>query len=272
MRLIGLLLIRDEQDMLDEALRNHTLFCDMILVLDGTEGAGQVQSEAICRSFRQVREYWRDAETGYELPLRDGARQFLLDRARAMFGQPNWYVVLHGDELWGRDPRPLLAHEPKECAGISVDLYHFFPHVSERATWNFGAGSTSIEALSRWYMMPPIVEQRLFADTGSSDYAVDQHSRTIPDGIGVRHENLAVKQYNYRTPMQAHQRALQRRDAQWQENHYQHLIPGPDNFFVETLARKEGRWAAMIPAGEGIATNIEENPLPSLRRRPDAQL
>ena len=68
-QLIGLMMIKDESDILDETLRNHEQFCDAILVLDGSSGAEQERSLAICRKSAKVQGYWRDQETGYPLPL-----------------------------------------------------------------------------------------------------------------------------------------------------------------------------------------------------------
>jgi hypothetical protein len=265
MRLIGLMMIRDEQDMLREAIRNHVIFCDSMLVLDGTEGPERVASESICRSFEQVKEYWTDADTAYERPLRDGARQFLLERGRSLFGKGNWYVVLHGDEIWGQDPRPHLDLQPTDTQGIAIDLYHFFPHVSQRGAWNFAPDRSSIEALAQWYMLPPVWEDRLFFDSGEFDYEITRHSRTIPAGIQPRKTSLVVKQYNYRSPGQSHKRAIGRSQSDWQENHYRHLLDSADDFFVETLERDDGHWAGLVPIGKGAVANCAEHPLPTLR-------
>ena len=262
--LIGLMMIRDEQDMLAEALRNHVRFCHAIFVLDGTQGDGQKTSQAICNAFPQVLGYWQDHETGYQRPLRDGARQFLLERSRERFGRNNWHAVLHGDEIWAEDPCPHLKRVCFNKDAILIRLYHFFPHVSKRNTWAFSAG-VSIEALAQWYMMPPIPESRLFWDSGLHNYEVERHSWTIPPGIVRRKMKLVVKQYNYRTPEQAHRRAVERKAENWQHNHYQHLLDGSVNFFVESLAQEGMKWCEKVRPGGGRATNIQRNPLPTWR-------
>jgi len=257
-------MIRNEQDMLEEALQNHIKFCDAIFVLDGTEGEGGRISEEICRSFSKVYGYWADRDTGYARPLRDGARQFLLEKAREKLGSNNWVAILHGDEIWGQNPRLYLNLNPPEPEGLSVDLYHFFPHVSERNSWDFREGVTLIETMSKWYMYPPIIEHRLFYDSGNKNFDVNRHSKVLPEDISDSHSDIIVKQYNYRSPQQAYRRAVQRRDCRWQYNHYQHLLDGPKGFFVETLACDSHQWAAMVPVGEGEARNLANHPLPSL--------
>jgi hypothetical protein len=263
--MIGLLMIKDETDMLAEALRNHTVFCDAIYVLDGTEGPLQAQSEAICRSFPQIKGYWCDTDTGIARPLKDGARGVLLQHARTEQGHGHWYAVLHGDEIWSQDPRNLVAECPEGVHACSINLYHFFPHVSERKTWNYVPNVTSIEACATHFMLPGILEHRLFYDTGAYDYDIGRHSRVVPMGLDVFHTDFAVKQYNYRTPHQAHTRAVMRRDDAWQQNHYRHLIDGTDHFFIETLANDTHKWAGLVPIGEGTVTNFAETPLPHLQ-------
>jgi hypothetical protein len=208
-----------------------------------------------------VREYWRDADTSLPMPLRDGARRFLLERARARFGRGNWYAVLHGDEIWGSDPRPHLGAMPSDCDVMAVRFYHFFPHVSQRTSWSFGRGR-SIEALARWYMLPPIGEHRVFWDAGHADYDSSRHSRTVPDGLAAWQSACVVKQYNYRSPAQAVERARQRTRDGWQERHYQHLLAGPDEFFRESLEMPGAQWAGSVPVGHGKATNTDDAPLP----------
>jgi len=270
--IIGLMMIRDEQDMLVEALKNHSCFCSAILVLDGSCGQSQTITRDICNQHPSIIEYWHDDDTGYDQPLRDGGRQFLLERAREIFGLNQWYAVLHGDELWAKDPRAFLCI-PEEPYGVETQLYHFFPHTTERKTWAF-PGNGSIESTARWYMMPPGKEHRLFFDSGKHDYVVDQHSTTIPPDITRITLPIPIKQYNYRTPEQSHKRANDRKQSNWQKNHYQHLLNGPEGFFVDSLAVCGHKWLGWIPAGQGQVTNITANPLPTLScpdKQPDRQ-
>jgi hypothetical protein len=253
--MIGLMLIKDEQDMLAETLRNHTRFCNHIFVLDGTIGDGQAESEAICRSFPQVEDYRRDTDVGVR-QARDGIRQHLLSRARERYGTGQWYALLHGDEIWASDPRPEIATHAD--TGLQVQFYHFFPHASQAGAWDM---TLSVEARHSWYMLPWTPEARLFQDTGR-DFDVDQHSRTLPRGMRTVQTSLVVKSYNYRSPAQAHCRAVSRARHHWQTNHYTHLIHSSDRFFVDSLAQDGMKWSGWSKPGEGLATNLDENPLP----------
>lgn len=263
--MIGLLMIRDEADVLAEVLTNHSKFCSSILVLDGTVGPEQAKSEEIARSFPAVRGYWRDDQTGIEPPLRDGARWFLLEVARKMWGFGHWYAVLHGDEIWTVDPREKLATLPRGILGGVVSLYHFFPHISQRDSWSFEPGVDSIEQLCRYYMRPAIREERLFFDAGTFDYEPTRHSKVIPSGIESADLDIALKQFNYRSSTQATTRAQSRAGAGWQRNHYQHLLDETrDGFFVESLANPEFQWAASVPLGEGTVHLADDSTFATL--------
>jgi hypothetical protein len=251
--IVGLMLIKDEQDVLEETLSNHLKFCDMIFVLDGTIGTDRDISYSICRD--KVYGYWTDEEVGRT--IRDGSRQFLLDKARDVVGSNNWYVVLHGDEIWGSDPRPLMMDEHE--IAYAVKFYHFFPHISQRSCWEFG--KKSIEKCCEWYMVPPTPEVRIFFDAGLN-YDYSKHSRTVPIGLRVEQSDLIVKSYNYRSPEQAHRRAVDRKITGWQTNHYAHLLDSADGFFVSSLAENNMKWNGWLSPGEGDTTNTKINPLP----------
>lgn len=79
--LIGLM-IKDEADILAEALENYSRFCDAILVFDGVVREVQRRSKETCNSFEKVAEYWQNEVTGYPLPRRGGARKLLLEKSR----------------------------------------------------------------------------------------------------------------------------------------------------------------------------------------------
>lgn len=248
------MLIRDEQDMLEEAFANHLKFCDAIFVLDGTIGPEGDVSRAICEP--KVAGYWRDEETGYDRIV-CGSRQFLLDKARQRMGLNNWYVVLHGDEIWGSDPRSLMIG--KDPIAYRVKFHHFFPHVSQKDCWEFG--EKSIEECSKWYMTPYTPEARIFFDAGLN-YDISRHFYTIPIGLDTKQTELIVKSYNYRSPEQAHRRAVGRKATGWQTNHYAHLLDSPNRFFIESLAEDGMKWNGWSEPGEGIVTNTDINPLP----------
>jgi calcineurin-like phosphoesterase family protein len=98
MLIIGLMLIRNENDILREVLAEHFKFSDHIFVLDGTTEDSKLSKE-ICQSFENISHYTENQlPSHYPHPIRDGCRQFLVERAREKFGAQGWFVILHGDD------------------------------------------------------------------------------------------------------------------------------------------------------------------------------
>ncbi len=236
-RLIGLLMIRDEADVLPEMLAEATRWFDRILVLDGTT-VQRTETDAILAATPEVVFVVRDDQVPQ--PVRDGARQHLLDEARHRFGVDNWIGVLHGDELIERDPRPLLAsRHPSLDPSIRIRLVHTFLHVDDKEDWDERSRLPVRERLSHC-MWPGVPEARFFFDRGDRDYEVGRHSKVVPSSLraGPLVDGFTVVQYNERTPGQVLARARQRAESRWQDGHYGRFTgaaDGDESAFVATL-------------------------------------
>ena len=237
-RLIGIMMIRKENDILDETLKNLTITFDRIFVLDGTEPEDEFQAgKKIMEKYPEVELILRDKETPGPFPIRDGARHYLLQEVRKRYGVNNWIGILHGDELYTFDPRVVLGNvNPNETPVVSVRLCHFFLHRDDQEHWT-EIKSLPLEQRVTHYMWPGTPEDRFFFDKGLVDYCPARHSLVVPfeHGSGrMTHDYLIVKQYNYRSPRQMYDRACQRIGSCWQSNHYEHIYK-EKLFFVNGL-------------------------------------
>lgn len=232
-RFIGLLMIRTENDVLPESLASMTRYFDRILVLDGTpKGPERDRCRDILSMHDEVVAVFADEDVG--APIRDGARQILLDEARSQFGVDNWIGILHGDEFHDNSPADLLRrHNPLLDPSIRVRVIHHFLHTDDAADWEERATLPVAERV-RHYMWPGIPETRFFFDNGVRNYRLQQHSQVVPRGlrIGPLVDGYHIRQYNYRSPQQALDRATDRLSREWQEAHYAQML---DNAFVATL-------------------------------------
>ena len=100
---IGLMVTRDEEDVIAEVMDANKKYFDKILVLDGSSD----RTEEIVRGYDCVKYFLKDTAIIDRLPNRkfeDGARQFLLEKAQQMYPVEGWFTLLHGDEIWHDDP------------------------------------------------------------------------------------------------------------------------------------------------------------------------
>lgn len=227
-RLVGLMMIRNESDILEDVLRNCTVFSDRIYVLDGSDPEEHEKTREICGRFVEVKAIIRDADTQGPFPVRDGARHYLLQRARAEHGSGRWIAVLHGDEFHTRDPRPFLFRaDPTVTPVVILRLCHFFLHRRDEKDWD-RLRRLPVEKRVTSYMWPGTPEDRFFYDDPRYDYNPAHHSLVVPytrpEYARFEPPNLVAKQYNYRTPAQMTKRARERIDSGWQKNHYQHIV------------------------------------------------
>ena len=274
-RLVGLMMLRDEDDVLEEVLASAVRWFDRILVLDGTrDPARRERTEAILAARPEVVHVARDddvaARRGRPGPVRDGARQLLLDEARRRYGADRWIGVLHGDEFVDRDPRPLLAaRRPLLDPTVRVRLVHGFLHVDDRREWAASPDAWSrrpVRERIRHVMWPGVPETRFFFDRGTRDYALDHHSKVVPTSFraGPLEDGFCVVQYNERSPAQAVERARARSATGWQHAHYQRFLDPLDDVFVDSLDRPGRPFApefGLDPLGPFRPALVDDVPL-----------
>ena len=78
---IGLMITRDEEDVIEQVMESNKKYFDKIFVLDGSSD----RTEEIIRSYECVKYFLKDSEIIRLLPnhkFEDGARQFLLKKAQ----------------------------------------------------------------------------------------------------------------------------------------------------------------------------------------------
>ena len=273
-RLVGLLMIRDEDDVLEEMLRTATQWFDRILVLDGTTDAHRVSATtSILESFPEVVHVLKDADVS-AAAIRDGARQFLLDEARRRYGTNQWIGLLHADEFIDQDPRPLLnAHHPMLDPVLRVRLVHAFLHTDNEAQWSADPAAWNSQPLRErvdHVMWPGVPEARFFFDRGTRDYVVEHHSKTVPTSFraGPIEHGFSIVQYNERSPEQVVARSDSRRDSGWQTEHYARFGHDEPVTFTPSLDLPESPFAPEFsgdpdgPFRAALLSDVPAGPFP----------
>jgi glycosyltransferase involved in cell wall biosynthesis len=198
---IGLLMTCNEEDCIEEVMNEHTKYFDKILVLDGSSD----RTEEIVRSYDAVKYFLKDREIISKLPdnkFKDGARQFILEKAQEMFGYEGWFTLLHGDEIFHDDPNKIA--EKAEKAGVEkVNWYamNFFLHSTDKEKELEGV--KSVQARVRWYC-PGFLEIRQFKNKPGIYYDLSEHGKVLPHGINWKMYKYfpVYKHYPYRSVSQ----------------------------------------------------------------------
>ena len=209
MNKVGLLLIRDENDILADTLQWNAQHVDCFYVLDGSED--YKTAEGICMGSRKCAGYWRDVECPYDGPPTDGWRQFLYAKATEDNGYDNWFLLLHGDELWVNEPDAALAEVP-DADGFEFRLPFAIPR-----GWDHGL--SAYDQL-REFFFPGWPEFRMFKGGEEVYYLPGQHFLTRP--LGLKHVvrlDWPILHYPYRSPESQRLRAS--KSAEWSPENYQ---------------------------------------------------
>lgn len=180
---IGLMITRNEEDVIEEVMDVNKKYFDKILVLDGSTD----RTEEIIRSYDCVKYFLKDSEIIDKLPNRkfeDGARQFLLEKAQKMYPIEGWFTLLHGDEIWHDDPN-WVVEEAEKANAEKVNWYamNFFLHTSDKYR-NLEA-IRSVQERVLWYC-PGFLEIRQFKNKAGIHYNLSQRNNVLPKGIGWR--------------------------------------------------------------------------------------
>jgi hypothetical protein len=228
-RQVGLLIMKDENDILHEYLTNITKYYDKILVLDGSDDD---EGREICAQFPEVIFYEKDQNVIKGNVTDSTTRGFLWEKAKELVDNKLWVGILHPDEFPSANPLEMLEQVQNTGAdAILIHNLHFFLHTSQKEGWDHKPGDL-IEPKMKYYMAPGHPEHRYFKFDKKFVYG-DRHSLTVPHNIGsqILIPNFTHKQFTYRTLEQAKKRAKTRWDSGWQMNDYLLVLETGDMFF-----------------------------------------
>ena len=129
MKIVALMMAKDEGDVIQEWLNSHHAFFDELYVLDG----GDDNLGDIVKANPKLKMYVRDADLPNEYkPIRDGARGYLFEKIREEHKTEQYWVMLaHPDEFYIDSPRRIVELGGRYTE-INMLSYEFFLHESQR--------------------------------------------------------------------------------------------------------------------------------------------
>lgn len=235
---IGLLMINGEDDILSRTLAANCELVDCFYALDGTVPNDHAKS--VVTNHPKCEGYVTDAEVAGDRygPLpRDGWRQYLYEAASRDHGRDNWFLLLHGDEVWTGlpDPDHMAAHD-----GYFFSLPVYFPRVGE--PWD-----DSMHPLDqlRWHLAPGYREFRMFKGGADVNYDPAQHFNVVPHPMHrIGGCDKPIRHYPYRAPSVQRERAARHEVTRFDPENYRHILDEDavywDDGRIDALRRQHG--------------------------------
>lgn len=208
----GIMVVRDEGDVIGEVIAHLVSWVDSLYVLDtgSTDGTWEVVREWEARDARVV------ALESLARPYHNGIRAEVFDAVRHEFSEGDWIARLDGDEFY-HVPPPVFVRErvaPRE-GRVFGQMYDFVMSRAEVAAWERGEETLAdrarpIQERRRRYLVQEFPEPRLFRYRRGMKWPWDRH---MPWWAGLTAAaRIPVRHYRWRDPVQAAARCALRRE------------------------------------------------------------
>jgi glycosyltransferase involved in cell wall biosynthesis len=204
MKLYGLCLVKDEDDIIAQSLTYALNYCGKVIVLDN--GSTDETWPIVQRLATQHPRIIALGQTHEQ--FREGLRSLVYNEFHRELSDEDWWLYLDADEFLAEDPHPILHHATDENADIvrAWQIQFSYTDVDHRA-WERTRDDpdTPIFARRRYYRIN-WREPRLFRNQRAVPW--DEHiSNVLPNGLTKRSKRLIFnRHYQYRSPEQIQKR------------------------------------------------------------------
>jgi Glycosyl transferase family 2 len=207
MRFHGLMLLRDENDIIVQNLNHLLSWIDSLYILDmgSVDGTWDVVMDYARRDKRIVPFFSRP------IVYSDNLRCMLLNEYRSRFDPGDWVMKIDADEFYHVPPPKFVAERvrPLETA-VHLQWYFFRMTLQEAADYESGRGSIAedrkrpIEQRRRHYKVSTYAEPRMFRYRRGMQWW--EHS-SFPYNAGfVARQRIPIRHYPHRDPEQMRRR------------------------------------------------------------------
>lgn len=203
----GLLVVRDEADILAETLTHLLTWADGVYILDtgSTDGTWEIVNDFGARDKRIV------PMMSSPLYWHLGLRAMLFDRYRDRFRTGDWIIRLDADEMYHIPPPTFVREQVSRFEGRIRSLMFEFVLTrgmveAERRTPR--DVTQSIVERRRTYYLDPHAEMRLFKYRRSMRWTPD-YEGPFNEGL-IAYERIPIRHYRCRDEMQVRRRCALR--------------------------------------------------------------
>jgi hypothetical protein len=207
MRIHGLMVIRDEDDIIAQSLPHLLDWIDSVYVLDmgSTDATWEIVNEIASKDRRVVP--FKSCAYRFD----DSVRGFIFETFRSRFRNGDWIVRTDADEIYHVDPRDFLKERVQTHESCVYLAWYYF-RLTTKEVEDYESGKTilaedrsrPVTERRRYYKIPDYSEPRMFRYRHSMKWPA---SRTIPFNAGCpAKERILIRHYPHRDPEQMRKR------------------------------------------------------------------
>jgi glycosyl transferase family 2 len=212
MRIHGMCMVKDEADIVEEALTAAAAWCDHIYVFDNgsTDGTWELV-QRLADDVPQIVPWKTDPA-----PFSDGLRAQIFERFRSASDPGDWWCRLDADELYIDDPRTFLRKVPEEHAVVWTASFSYYltdkdAELYEREPERY-ADDVPVQEKIRWYVNH-WSEPRFFRYSEGIDWSNDGGFPAFVETATPYPVRIWLKHFPYRSPQQIVRRLAARQEA-----------------------------------------------------------
>jgi len=223
MQIHGMCLIKNESDVICEAIRAAINWCDFIYVYDnGSDDGTWEKLQELATECSQIVLYKQDGK-----PFSDGLRAEIYNNYRARSSPGDWWCRLDADEFYIDDPRVFLAKVPPEYKAVMSASFSYYLTDQDaalyRQTPSLYADDVPVEQKCRYYLNH-WSEIRFFRYAPDLEWKSGGWPAAILQAA-VYDVRIWVKHFAYRSPQQIEKRLQTRQSAISQGEFIHEAIP-----------------------------------------------
>lgn len=207
MRFHGLMLVRDEDDIIGETIQKALSWIDSIWVLDtGSTDETYTILEELSASDTRIRLLGR-----HELTFNQSLRSYVFQEARAYFSDGDWIIKMDADEIHYISPPEFVKNYVSRLDGAIYLRWYYF-RLTEGEANNYLSGEVdvyqdrklSIIERRRFYKIPSHSEPRLFKYRPTMRF---HHGNNWPFYAGQKcRYQIPIMHFPHRDPVQMKKR------------------------------------------------------------------
>ncbi|MGB8700746.1 MAG: glycosyltransferase family 2 protein [Thermosynechococcaceae cyanobacterium] len=205
MKIYGLCVVKDEDDIIQQSINHALKFCDCIIILDNgsTDETWNILQDLARQHTNQIILFGQSTE-----PFRDSIRSLIYNEFHKQLSEEDWWLRLDSDEFLVQDPRHFIQATHREKADfIQAWQIQFYYTDQDHKNWLAGQDlrDNSIIERRRYYKIN-WREYRFFRNQSHQSWDINQSSQW-PNGLQtVAHKKIYNRHYQYRDPEQIQKR------------------------------------------------------------------